>query len=332
MSAPEKTRDAVTRRRFFTKAGAAAAAVAAAARVRAAQQLPNEQPPWNGPEGQTPRYSKTELWVQITTGGKPYPASFMDMFLDPVFLGMEMWPIDQPTTFAALMPPAPPGARGGGGGRGAAQPSQEKVTPLNGAPGPGAGSVGGGTERLEPADYPWEPSGGRPHPGYDVLLLNDQMDWPENLQTQAKQAVESGRGVVVIHHALGDNQTWPWWYQEVTGGLLVLADRPGMKKSIVGPATRLAVRPVGTHPIVRGLEPFTLAGEPTYKGMWQSPKITPLLETTATTNDRTVAWAGVHPAAKVVCIQPGASRETHRHASYRMLVRNAILWAGGRLI
>ena len=326
-----------SRRRFLATGTAAAAAVAAGARGVFAEQMVNQQPPWNGPDGQKPRFAKTELWVQITTGGKPYPASFMDMFLDPMFVGMEMWPIDQPTTFAALLPPATGGGRGGGnatqaiGGQPPAAPPP-KVTPVNGEPGPGANSVGGGTERLEPADYPWEPSGGRPHPGYDVLLLNDQMDWPENLQMQAKQAIEAGRGVVVIHHALGDNQTWPWWYQEATGGLLVLADRDGMKKSTIGSPARLDVRPVGNHPISRNLGSFTLTGEATYKGVWRSPKITPILETTSAVNDRTVAWVGVHPAAKVVCIQPGSSRETHRHPSYRMLVRNAILWAGGRLI
>jgi hypothetical protein len=228
----------------------------------------------------------------------------MDMFLDPMFLGLEMWPIDQPTTFAAWAPAQP---AAGGRGRGNATPAiggaapavpPPKVTPVNGEPGPGANSVGGGTERLEPADYPWEPSGGRPHPGYDVLLLNDQMDWPENLQAQAKLAVEKGRVVVVIHHALGDNQTWPWWYQEVTGGLLVLGDRDGMKKSVVGAAARLDVRPVGNHPITRDLGAFTLTGETTYKGVWRSPNVTPILETTSPANDRTVAWVGVHPAAK----------------------------------
>ena len=89
----------------------------------------------------------------------------------------------------------------------------------------GRGAVGGGTERDEPPDYPWEPSGGRPHPGYDVLVLNDQMDWPEATRELARQAVEAGQGFVLLHHSLGDNQDWPWWYQEVTGGLLVLSDR-----------------------------------------------------------------------------------------------------------
>ena len=87
---------------------------------------------------------------------------------------------------------------------------------------------------------------------------------------------------------------------------------------------------MGKHPILRNVEPFTLSNEETYKGMWQSPKITPLLQTTSAGSDSTIAWVGVHPTAKVVCIQPGTSRETHRTRAYRMLVRNSILWAAGR--
>ena len=267
------------------------------------------------------------------------------MFLDPIFLGMEIWPIDQPASFAALVPQGAGGARGGGGGqgRGAGQgrvtgagtppPAAPPAAPLPpGAPGPGAGATGGGSERLEPADYPWEPSGGRPHPGYDVLVLNDQMDWPENQRTAARQAIEAGRGLVVLHHALGDNQDWAWWYEEVTGGLHVLVDQATRKRSTVTIVPRLDVRPVGRHPILRHVSAFTAANEEAYRGMWQSPKITPLLQTSHAASDATIAWVGVHPKARVVCIQPGTARETHRHPAYRMLVRNAILWCGGRLI
>ena len=260
------------------------------------------------------KITKTQVWVQLTTGGKPYPPTLQEMFLDPIFFGMEIWPIDQPASFAALLPkpPAPTPARG--------------VPPTQ-----GRGAVGGGTERDEPPDYPWEPSGGRPHPGYDVLVLNDQMEWPEGTRDLARQAVEAGKGFVLLHHSLGDNKDWPWWYQEVTGGLLVLDDRNGMKRSTTATAATMDVRPVGKHPILRHTKPFTLTNEETYKGMWQSPKITPLLQTSHAGSDATIAWIGVHPAARVVCIQPGFSRETHRNASYRMFVRNAILWAAGRL-
>jgi hypothetical protein len=261
---------------------------------------------------------KTQVWVQLTTGGKPYPPTLQEMFLDPIFFGMEIWPIDHPASFAALLP-AP------------AQPQRAGAPPASATPAGGRGAVGGGIERDEPPDYPWEPSGGRPHPGYDVLVLNDQMNWPEATRALAKQAVEIGRGFVLLHHSLGDNQDWPWWYQEVTGGLLVLDDQNGMKRSTRSVGSKLDVRVAGKHPILRNVEPFTLMNEDTYKGMWQSPKITPLLQTTNAGSDTTIAWVGVHPRAKVVCIQPGSSRETHRTAAYRMLVRNSILWAAGRL-
>jgi len=229
---------------------------------------------------------KTQVWVQVTTGGKPYPPTFQEMFLDPMFFGMEIWPIDHPASFAALLPTPPAPAPAG-------------------PPKVGRGAVGGGTERDEPPDYPWEPSGGRPHPGYDVLVLNDQMNWPETTRNLAKQAVEAGRGFVLLHHSLGDNQDWPWWYQEVTGGLFVLADANGMRRSARGAAATLDVRPVGNHPILRHTKPFTLTNEETFKGMWHSPKITPLLQTSHGASDTTIAWIGVHPRARVECIKPG---------------------------
>ncbi len=293
--------DGPSRRHFLALGTAAGAATVLAPRLVDAQAV-----------------TKTQVWVQLTTGGKPYPPTLQEMFLDPMFFGMEIWPLDQPASFAALLPPSQQPQRGAG-------------QPARGVPAGGRGAVGGGTERDEPPDFPWDPSGGRPHPGYDVLVLNDQMNWPEATRALARQAVEAGRGFVLLHHSLGDNQDWPWWYQEVTGGLLVLYSQNGMRPSARSTVTTLDVRPAGKHPILRNIEPFTLSHEEVYKGMWQSPKITPLLQTTHQGSDSTVAWIGVHPTAKVVCIQPGTSRETHRSAAYRMLVRNSILWAAGRL-
>ena len=257
---------------------------------------------------------KTKVWVQFTCGGRPTRASLHEMFLDPMFLELEIWPIDHPTNFSALVPRDP--ATGGGG---AARPT----------PPSGRGAVGGApTLRDEPADYPWEPSGGRPHPGYDVLLLNDQIDWPEDARGIVRQAADLGRGFVLLHNSLGDNQNWPWWYEEVTGGLLALQDRDGMSRSTITNSSSLDVQPVGKHPILRDIEPFRLVNETAYRGMWQSPKITPLLQTNSPASDKTIAWIGHHQSARVVCIQPGAAAETHRNPMFRKLVRNALLWAG----
>jgi type 1 glutamine amidotransferase len=164
-----------------------------------------------------------------------------------------------------------------------------------------------------------------------VLVLNDQVDWPEAARQNAQKAVDLGRGIVLIHNSLGDNQSWPFWYQEVTGGLLVLDDRDGMKKSTITPSSKVDLRPAGKHVILRDVGPFTLAKEECYRGMWQSPKITPVLQTTSAASDKTVVWIGLHPKARVVCIQPGGTPETHRNHEYRKLVRNAILWAGGHI-
>lgn len=259
--------------------------------------------------------AKTQVWVQLTTGGHSYRPSFQEMFLDPMFLEQQIWPLDHPGGFNALVQW---GTIGGG-------PAGANVGVTRGALG------GAPTLRDEPPDYPWEPSGGRAHPGYDVLVLNDQLNWPDRDRETAQKAVEAGRGFVLIHNSLGDNQNWPWWYQEVVGGLLVLEEHAGMKKSTITPSATLDVRPAGKHPILRDIGPFRLVREEAYRGMWQSSEITPLLETTGSASDRTVAWVGVHPKARVVCIQPGAAPETHRNPEFRKLVRNAILWAGGRL-
>jgi hypothetical protein len=270
-----------------------------------------------GPPGQEPKFKKTNVWVQLTTGGKSYPAALQEMFLDPMFLGINVWPIDQPASFAALLPP---------------DPNQQRPYANRPPQPPGLYALGGGTEKVEPDDYPWTPSDGRPHPGYDVLVLNDQWDWPQANRDAAQKAVEIGRGFVILHNALGDNQDWPWWYKEVTGGLFSLSDKNGLKKSKSTIATKLEVRPAGKHPVLRYIDPMALSNEEVFKEMWQSPRITPLLTTNHPGSDATVAWVGVSANARVVCIQIGSSRETFRNHTYRMLIRNSLLWAAGRLI
>jgi hypothetical protein len=265
-----------------------------------------------------------KLWVRYVTGGAPYRPSFPAMFLDPMFLQMEFVPADLPFGsyggYSPLaIPPSRPPAPAGGGGFGNAPPILSH----------------------NPPDTPWIPSsqvqsGNRSlmpggNPAFSVVVLNDQADWPEAAREDIQRAVADGRGFVVFHNALGDNQNWPWWYQEVTGGHLLLKDHDGVKKSTVTPGVSLSVRPVGNHPIVENIGPLRLTNEVAYKGMWQSPKIIPLLETSATASDRVVAWIAPNTTARVVCIQPGDATTTHRNPAFRKFVRNAILWAGGRL-
>ena len=147
------TRTLASRRRFL----GATAAAGAAAFLRPAR-------------GAAQKITKTQVWVQLTTGGKPYPPTFQEMFLDPMFFGMEIWPIDQPASFAALQPAPPATAacaaaflRRRAGARSVAAPSVTNRRTIRGNRAAGA--------RI---------------PATTSLCLNDQMDWPEATRNLAQ--------------------------------------------------------------------------------------------------------------------------------------------------
>jgi hypothetical protein len=268
-----------------------------------------------------------KLYARYISGGASYPASYPSLFLDPMFVEIDIQPFDFPNAlnFLRTNTGTPPPA-----------PNQKNASGL-----PSVGNAPVVEAEDNPPDLPWIPStevkkgvralmpGG--NPVVNVMVLNDQSEWPENFRELVQQAADDGMGFVVIHNALGDNQTWPWWYEELTGGRLVLNSGADAKKSALTPGVTLDLRAISDHPILEDIGPLRLANEVAYKGMWQSSKITPLLETGSSASDRVVAWLGPHPKARVVCIQPGAATETHRSPQFRKLLRNAILWAGKRL-
>jgi type 1 glutamine amidotransferase len=166
----------------------------------------------------------------------------------------------------------------------------------------------------------------------DVLVLYDMVDLNESEQGHVRAFLESGKGLVVLHHALCGNWRWRWWYEEVVGGRYLMADEGEFKKSRFKHDERMAVTVAARHPVVEGIAPFEVVDE-TYGGMWVSPRSKVLLESVNATGDRQVAWIGPYDKSRVVAIQLGHGPEAHRHPSYRRLVANAIRWsAGGRAL
>src|SRR4051812_12704195 len=54
---------------------------------------------------------------------------------------------------------------------------------------------------------------------FDVLITYDfSRDLDDAGKKNLRDFAESGKGIVVLHHALLDYQSWQWWYQEVVGG------------------------------------------------------------------------------------------------------------------
>src|SRR5262249_49121710 len=69
---------------------------------------------------------------------------------------------------------------------------------------------------------------------YDLLVFsNFTRDMDDNGKKNLRDFVESGKGIVVLHHGILNFQKWPWWYEEVVGGLYRLETKNGIPNSTV---------------------------------------------------------------------------------------------------
>jgi type 1 glutamine amidotransferase len=167
----------------------------------------------------------------------------------------------------------------------------------------------------------------------DVLVLYDMVQASSLDAARRKNLqdfVESGKGLVVLHHAIADYNDWPWWGDEVVGGKYLLkaeGTRPG---STYKHDEDMYVEAVTEHAVTRGLGPLHVRDE-TYKGMWISPEVKVLLRTGNPTSDGPVAWISPYRKSRVIYIELGHDHLTHNNPDYRELVHRAILWAAGRL-
>ncbi len=181
-----------------------------------------------------------------------------------------------------------------------------------------------------------------PHPGaytydlrkdVDVLVLYDLVQTAALDDAKSKNLrdfLESGKGMVVLHHAIADYNDWPWWFEQVVGGKYLLKAEGERPASTYKHDEDVYVEPATAHAITRGLTPLHLLDE-TYKGMWISPKVTVLLKTDNPTSDGPVAWISPYEKSRVVYIQLGHGHYAHQNPDYQELVHRAILWAAGWL-
>jgi type 1 glutamine amidotransferase len=165
---------------------------------------------------------------------------------------------------------------------------------------------------------------------YDALVLYDaSANISPEAQTHFREFVESGGGLVVLHHAIISYQDSDW-FRDLVGGRYFLAPQGDNQPSSYLHDVDMNVRVVTPHPITRGIT-LTRIHDETYKGMWIAPTNTVLLATDHATADGPLAWVSAYKPARVVYIQLGHGTEAHRDAGYRALVRNAVMWVAHRL-
>ena len=166
---------------------------------------------------------------------------------------------------------------------------------------------------------------------YDVLIMYDfTRDLTETGRKNLRDFVESGKGIIVLHHALLNYQKWPWWYEEVVGASYRLQKDGENPSSTYKGDQQIDVVPGEKHAITASLEPFQALDE-TYKSMWFSPRVRQLLITNNLNSDRLLAWIGPCATSRVVAIQLGHGPTIFSKPEYRTIVHNAILWSAGRL-
>ena len=171
---------------------------------------------------------------------------------------------------------------------------------------------------------------GRPiEEDYDAVLLHDMHTaTAERTRVRLKAFVESGKGVLSLHHAIVNYDDWPWWYEKVTGGKYFIEPVNGHRASHSREDEEFLVSRVKgkqNHPVLRGIGPLWVYDE-LYKNMYHSPKIEVLMETSHLENDRPVVYVGPHPKARVVYIQLGHSDDTMENPGFRKLVANTVRW------
>jgi type 1 glutamine amidotransferase len=162
---------------------------------------------------------------------------------------------------------------------------------------------------------------------YDaVLLYNMEQAISDRSRRNLQDFVESGKGVVILHHAIADFGDWPWWFREVAGGKYLLKPEGATPGSTYRHDVEFVVKPAGKHPILAGIPEFHIRDE-AYKGKWISPKVNVLLKVDHPDADAPVAWVSPYPKARVAAIILGHDHFAYVHPTFRRLVVNAVNWA-----
>src|SRR5262249_24806450 len=83
----------------------------------------------------------------------------------------------------------------------------------------------------------------------DVLVLYDMLrETPPEKRKNLRDFVESGKGVVALHHAICGRVDWSWWYEEVIGGRWLFEPANGKPASNYKHTQELSAKDVHRHP------------------------------------------------------------------------------------
>ena len=161
---------------------------------------------------------------------------------------------------------------------------------------------------------------------YDAILMYNRSDSISDKSRQEfKKYLESGKGLVVLHHALGSYNNWEWWWKEVVGGKYQMKDSDGFSKSGYKQEEKINMSVQRKHYLNEGIQDFELVDE-TYNNLWISDDIDVIYKTDNELSDGPTVWVSPLKTSNVVVIQPGHAESAHSNENYKRLILRAITW------
>jgi type 1 glutamine amidotransferase len=165
---------------------------------------------------------------------------------------------------------------------------------------------------------------------YDALVMYD-MDQgltPER-QRDFVALLQTGIGVVALHHNLNAHNTWDE-YRRIIGGKWLnqpeTIDGKSYSKSVFSHGEDIPVRVADTeHPITKGLSDFVIHDE-TYGNVYVAPDVHVLLTTDHPKSVPALAWVTRYGKSRVVYYMAGHDADAWKNPNFRTILLRSIRW------
>jgi len=165
---------------------------------------------------------------------------------------------------------------------------------------------------------------------YDVVVMYDMVPslTPEQ-QTAFVELLNSGIGLVSLHHNIGANQDWDE-FRKIIGGIHIprefVVDGKTYGPSGATDDQTIRVTVADTqHPITRGIHDFTIHDE-TYHKYYTSPDVRVLLTTDHPKNEPPLAWVHSYGKSRVFYFMLGHDASAWQNPNYLKILINGIRW------
>lgn len=167
---------------------------------------------------------------------------------------------------------------------------------------------------------------------YDVVLY-----YSMNLPTPAegsnlKKYIEeklgnTEQGILLLHHALLSFPGWDLW-DEVSGLKVRCVD--GIFEYHQNEIVNYKFMDE-RHPILSGVEPFTVKDETYIMGEPVIGDNKILIQTNNPNSIANIAWTRMYKKSRVFCYASGHDNSTYGNEHYRKILHNGILWCANRI-